>query len=194
MRKLEKKVYHKSQVMFDFHHSTWINRCESIQRSPPDLHQSREKSGRFTGNRSSAFLAFSRCSPWRTLSNASVQIGNRFSYGLSQPIPHSHSHSHFCFPFQSRAFSIPRTLIPHTVCRNSAASRDLSFLIFVLSQMNIIKYLNEYSEQYSSHSGKLKIFSLREPSILSKDSSLFQALQNWYISTCIIILQTTINR
>lgn len=28
----------------------------------------------------------------------SVQIGNRFSYGLSQPIPHSHSHPHHPIP------------------------------------------------------------------------------------------------
>ena len=54
------------------------------------------------------FLAFSSAAVRRC--PTSVQIGNRFSYGLSQPIPHSHSHSHLRFPFQRTPSCILRVL------------------------------------------------------------------------------------
>lgn len=55
---------------------------------------------RVSGKASIALLETGARSFWPflhdTLSNASVQIGNRFSYSLSQPILHSYSHSHLC--------------------------------------------------------------------------------------------------
>lgn len=59
------------------------------------------------------------------LSNVSVQIGNRFSYSLSQPILHSYSHSHLCVS-HSRTVRILHILHSYSSrCHNITAPTHL---------------------------------------------------------------------
>lgn len=111
----------------------FIDRCSlPIHGSVSDL--------RVSGKASIALLETGARSFWPflhdTLSNASVQIGNRFSYSLSQPILHSYSHSHLCVS-HSRTVRILHILHSHpSQCHNITVPTHLPK--FMPSRMSTI--------------------------------------------------------